>query len=447
MPTLSNGSELKVLPSDGTMPHSAFYFTLTSPDGSVSDPFGALPDYFFGWVELASVHTFDGFFAITGLTHDGKYELNTAIDTYIFDNAGNHIRTLSDEAAYLSAQIISVEAESPDDVVVTWNGATPYGSGENTQFGEHQIIVSQGNSQPDAFKNDLPEVSDLKIHMTAGQSGYDIGFTASDADYDLSSFEIVGGPAHGTLNLDTEISGNPYPFYQGNYIGSPHYHAGFWNNNQFNYQPDAAFVGSDSFTVRATEGLGYIELATITINVAPPSGRSTYTALTGDADTVRYHDYNDGIMVAAKAGDDNLFGSGFNDSLNGGAGDDLLHGELGRDKLTGGKGVDRMQGGAGNDTFIFAAGDIADPSDHNGRMDHIIDFHAAGNSGSGEQDFLSFFGFSQEATLTFDHNADPSGLLQVYKVDDPLEQSNSGLILVQMADGTSQIEQGDYRFF
>ncbi len=447
MPTLSNGSELSVLPTDGTMPHTAFYFTLTAPDGTVSDPIGALPDYFFGWVELASVNVFDGFFAITGFTHDGKYQINSEIDTYIFDNAGNYIRTLSDDAAYLSAEIVSIEATSPDDVVVTWKGANSYSGGENTQYGEHQIIVADGVAQSDTFENDLPVVADLNIYLTEGQPISGIDFLGSDADFDLLSFEVVDGPAHGTLELDTEISGNPYPFYQGNYIGSPHYHGSSWNNNQFYFEPAEGFTGSDSFTVRATDGQGNSQLATITINVASPTDGPKYMALTNSADILRYYDHDQGVMVASRGGDDDLSGSRFDDSLNGGAGNDLLHGELGNDKLTGGSGLDRMQGGAGNDTFIFAAGDLADPNQFGGGLDHIIDFHGAGNSGPGEQDFLSFFGYGEDATLTFDHNADPGGLLQVYRIDDPDNPDNSGLILIQMANGPTQLGQGDFFFF
>lgn len=447
MPTLSNGSELSVLPTDGTMPHTAFYFTLTSPDGVVSEPYGALPDYVFGWVELASVDVFDGFFAITGFTHDGKYELDTEINTYIFDNAGSYVRTLSDDAAYLSAEIVSVEAATPDDVVVTWNGANSYSSGENTQYGEHQIIVADGLSQPDTFANDLPVVADLNIYVTAGQPVFDIDFLGSDADFDLLSFEVVDGPEHGTLQLDTEISGNPYPFYQGNYIGSPHYHGSFWNNNQFQFSPDDGFVGSDSFTVLATDGQGSSQLATVTINVASPTDGPRYVALGDEADILRYFNYDQGIMVAAKGGDDDLSGSRFDDSLNGGAGNDLLHGEAGNDKLTGGQGVDRLQGGLGNDTFIFQAGDLADPRQFDGRFDHIIDFCGAGGWSSGEQDFISLFGFGEGATLTFDHYASADLLQQIYRVDDPTDPDHSGSIMVQMAGTTAQLAQGDYCFF
>lgn len=447
MPTLSNGSELTIWEDGVGESQVAFYFNLTTPDGNVSEPIGALPDIFFGWVTLASVDVFDGFFAVTGFTHDGKYSTFSRIDTYIFDNEGNFIRTLSDEAAFLSAQIVSVEADSPDDVRVTWIGANMYFSGENTQYGVHEIILEDGALQPDPFDNDAPVVTDLAFTLAPGQSLLDIEFSASDADYDLLTFTVVDGPDHGTLNLDTEFKGDHYPFHQGSYFDSLHHHWEFLGGNLFDYFPESGFVGTDTFTVMATDGQGNSNLATVTITVGASMYGPEYITLGNGVDNVRYYNSDHAVLVASKGGDDDLSGSRFDDSLNGGAGNDLLHGGMGRDKLTGGQGADRMQGGAGNDTFIFAAGDIADPLRSNGRFDHIVDFRGAGDSAPGEHDFISFFGFGEDATLTFDHYASADQLLQIYKITDPEDPTNSGLIMVQMADGVDQIEQGDYGFF
>jgi serralysin len=447
MPTLSNGSELNIWEDVAGESHAAFLFSLTETDGDVSEPFGALPDYFFGWVSLAAVNVFDGFFAITGLTNDGKYEIFSNLDTYLYDNDGNFIRTLSDEAAYLSVSDVSVEAENPDDVTVTWTGANGYFGGENTQYGQHDITLVDGVLQPDTFVNHAPTVADSDYTVAAGQPLVDIEFAGSDADFDLLSYTIVDGPDHGTLELDTQFDGNFYPFHQGHVFDSLHYHHDFLANNQFDYVPEAGFVGTDTFTVIATDGQGNSNTATIAINVGVPADGPEYIALGNGADSAQYYDSDHAVLVAAHGGDDVLYGSAFNDSLNGGVGDDLLHGETGRDKLTGGQGVDRMQGGAGNDTFLFAAGDIADPLEHDGRFDHIIDFHGAGNSGPGEQDFLSFFGFGDNASLAFDHYASADQTGQIYRITDPDDPANSGLIMVQMADGVAQIARGDYHFF
>lgn len=445
MPTLSNGSELTIL--EGGEPHVAYSFILTDTEGNVSDPIGALPDYFFGWVTVESVDVFDGFFAITGFTHDGKYGIFSNLDTYLFDNEGNFIRTVHAEGASQSLEVVSVTAESPDDLVVTYRGATMYFGGENTQYGEHQIVVVDGVQQADTFINNAPSVFDLNLVLTPGQSLLDIEFPASDVDYDLLTFTIVDGPDHGTVELDTRFDGNHYPFPESEYLDSVHYHSSFLSGNLFDYFAEEGFVGTDSFTVMATDGQGNSNLATVTITIGGSSTGPEYIALGDGVDILRYYNSDHAVLVASKGGDDDLSGGRYDDSLNGGAGNDLLHGELGRDKLTGGQGVDRMQGGAGNDTFIFNPSDFADPADYGGRMDHIIDFHGAGHSGPGEQDFISLFGFGEDATLTFDHYASADQTLQIYRVDDPDNPDGGGLILVQMADGTAQIGQGDYHFF
>lgn len=445
MPTLSNGSELTVWEDLANESRAAILFNTTAPDGTVTEGEGAIEDYFFGFVTLASVNVFDGFFSITGFVNDGKYQIWTDIETWLFDNDGNYIRSITDDAAFLSAEIVSVEAETPDDVTVTWIGANDYFGGENAQYGQHQTILENGVLQPDTFVNDAPVLSDMAFTIQPGQSLLDVEFAATDADYDLLTYTIVDGPDHGTLELDTNFEGDEYPFYQGHFLESLHYHGGFLSGNLFDYMPEAGFAGTDTFIVQATDGQGNSNLATITITVG---GNAEYIALGNQADTVRYFDSIHAVMVAALGGNDDLSGSRFDDSLNGGAGNDLLHGERGNDRLTGGQGVDRMQGGGGNDTFIFFAGDIADPSLNDGRMDHIIDFSGAGsNSRAVEQDFLSFFGFGDDATLTFDHYASDDGLLQVYSVFDPDNAAYCGPILVQMANGTAQLGQGDYCFF
>ena len=279
MPTLSNGSELSVF-EDTENPNTspdAILFSITETDGDVLGPTGVRSDYPFGSVDLASVDVFDGFFTVTSFTNDGRTEIFTTVETYVFDNEGNYIRTLSDQAAYLSTQIVSVAAASPDDITVTWLGANEYFGGENTQYGEHQIILDGGTLQPDTFVNHAPAVADLSLTLSQGEVVIDAPFKAADADYDLLSFTVVDGPDHGTLEQETRFDGNYYPFHQGHVGTSLHYHADFLSGNLFDYTPEAGFVGTDSFTVYATDGQGNSNVATITITVTPPAEAITLT--------------------------------------------------------------------------------------------------------------------------------------------------------------------------
>lgn len=352
MPTLSNGSELTVW-EDTDNPNTspdAILFTIMEADGDVIGPVGAKPDFPFGSIDLASVDVFDGFFAITSFTHEGRTETSTTVETQVFDNQGNLIRTLSDQAAFLSARIVSVDASTPDDITVTWTGANEYFGGENTQYGQHQIILDDGALQPDTFINHAPSVANLNVTISQGQSLDDVKFSATDKDYDLLSFVVVDGPDHGALEQETRFESGHYPFHQGQAGTSLHYHADFLNGNLFDYTPQAGFVGTDSFTVYATDGQGNSNVATVTITVGEA------IALSDSADVVRYRTYDYAVVVEGGGGNDRITGSRFNDFLDGGTGNDRLHGNAGHDQINGGSGADHLRGGAGDDVLNGGAG-------------------------------------------------------------------------------------------
>ena len=355
MPILSNGSELTVWeePDNPNPSPDAVLFSITETDGDVIGPIRAKPDFPFGGIDLASVDVFDGFFTITSLTNEGRTETWTTVETQVFDNEGNFIRTLSDQAAFLSAQIVSVNAGGPDDITVTWIGANEYFGGENTQYGQHQIILEGGALQPDTFVNHAPTVANLDLSVSQGQFLDDIKFSAADADYDLLSFVVVDGPDHGTLEPSTFFDGNYYPFHQGHYGASLHYHADFLSDNLFDYTPEDGFVGTDSFTVYATDGQGNSNVATIAITVTPPAESIT---LTDAENIVSYGSYDHAVLAAAQGGSDRISGTRFNDTLDGGASHDQLFGGAGADTIIGGAGTDWLKGGAGSDEMSGGAG-------------------------------------------------------------------------------------------
>ena len=354
MPTLSNGSELTVWESTddpNTIPY-AILLSIAETDGDVIGPIGAKPYSPYVGIDLASVDVFDGFFTVTSFTDEHRHQTFTTVETQVFDNEGNFIRTISDQAAFLSAQIVSINATSPNDITVTWTGANEYFGGENTQYGQHQIILEGGALQPDTFVNHDPTVADLDLTLSQGEVLTEVPFKATDADYDLLSFTVVDGPDHGTFAQETRFDGNFYPFYQAHYFGFA-YHRDFLSGNLFDYTPDAGFTGTDSFTVRATDGQGNSNVATITITVTPPAESAS---LSDARNVVSYGSYHQAMLVAALGGDDRVSGTPFNDMLDGGAGHDQLFGGAGADYLIGAAGTDWLKGGDGNDGISGGAG-------------------------------------------------------------------------------------------
>ena len=95
-------------------------------------------------------------------------------------------------------------------------------------------------------------------------------------------------------------------------------------------------------------------------------------ALAGD-DAVFGGGFND--LLKGGEGNDYLSGSDGDDHLDGGAGDDLLHGGAGRDMLVAGSGNDSLNGGIGDDVYVIDQGgdrkEISDTDYQSGNHDVV----------------------------------------------------------------------------
>ncbi len=219
------------------------------------------------------------------------------------------------------------------------------------------------------------------------------------------------------------------------------------NAGQVTFTPNSGFSGAASFTYTVDDGHGGTATGHVNVNVAGGGGEplKNYVLLTEHHDEVSYAFRTiGGVKVSALGGDDTVVGSKFADSINGGSGNDNLSGLGGNDVITGGSGTDRMSGGTGNDVFAFAGGDLMNTKQ---TADFITDFHGAGTSGVGEQDFLNLSGFSAGSTITFDSYLTSNPALQYYHVVDSGNPSHSGYILIQMIGTTNQLTNQDYHFY
>ena len=245
-----------------------------------------------------------------------------------------------------------------------------------------QLTVTPVNDPPVAAADAYTTNEDTALSVPAvGVLGND-----NDIDGDTLSAQLVAGPAHGAVTLNSDGS--------------------------FLYTPAAGYAGPDSFTYRASDGSASSNTATVTLTVAavnhPPQisiaapgvcgsdGRSAgLLVVVTDPDTpakqlkVTASSSNATLLPAANAavvGNGQfralvlatvagktgtavltltvtdgtsqsstaltvMAGGNGNDTLTGTSGADLLLGQNGNDTLTGLAGVDLLCGGNGNDTL------------------------------------------------------------------------------------------------
>ncbi|MBI3468489.1 MAG: tandem-95 repeat protein [Planctomycetes bacterium] len=232
------------------------------------------------------------------------------------------------------------------------------------------ISVGEVNDAPIAVADSAATLEDTAVSGNMLVNDTDPDNTDGVAgNEDALTAVVDSGPAHGTLVL------NP--------VGS------------FIYTPDCGFIGTDSFTYKANDGLLYSSLATGTITVTPGlpgfSFRDGCLSITGSegADTIQLKRAGRGfkvvsnfgtfeiplreslqrIVVQALGGNDTVNlaalgvgqraevdGADGNDRITGGAGHDILLGGSGNDELVGGNGDNLLIGGAGGDRLVGSSG-------------------------------------------------------------------------------------------
>ena len=94
----------------------------------------------------------------------------------------------------------------------------------------------------------------------------------NDPDGDTLTSVLVSGPAHGTLTLT--------------------------NNGGFSYTPANGFIGTDTFTYQASDGLAYSTAASVTIivnttavNNRPVANNDSYSTEVNTTLTVGFQEY------------------------------------------------------------------------------------------------------------------------------------------------------------
>ncbi|MEB8389197.1 Hint domain-containing protein [Rhodobacteraceae bacterium KMM 6894] len=217
----------------------------------------------------------------------------------------------------------------------------PTGSMTFTEI--ENLILPDANADPVAVDDGISTVEDEDVDIPV--LGND-----TDLDGDTLSVESFTDPANGTVTDN--------------------------GDGTLNYQPDAGFVGTDTFEYTVSDGNGGTDTGTVTVEVAADAGPDGIVSgtpgdddidlpYTGDPDGDRI-DNDDAILpgdapnddvVEAGDGDDTVRGREGDDTLNGGDGDDSMRGDEGDDSLDGGAGDDTLRGDDGDNTLNGGEGD------------------------------------------------------------------------------------------
>lgn len=179
--------------------------------------------------------------------------------------------------------------------------------------------------------DDAPAAAADAYATTAGRAltvAAAAGVLANDADVDAGDAlgaALVQGPASGALGLNPDGS--------------------------FTYTPARGFLGTDSFTYRATDAAGATS-ATTTVSIDVLAGKAVTPPVAPPVGGPR--------AVHLTAGDDRFAGTSVADTVYGLGGNDSLDGGAGQDRVMGGAGDDLLTGGPDTDTFVFRKGEGSD---------------------------------------------------------------------------------------
>ncbi len=116
------------------------------------------------------------------------------------------------------------------------------------------VVVNDSSIKTLWIDSDFPNVPPVAANQSVSASrnaAKAVTLSATDADGQALSYEIVSGPAHGTLSA---VSGS-----------------------QVTYTPEAGYAGDDAFTFRATDGIEFSGAATVSVTVlenSPPAASS-----------------------------------------------------------------------------------------------------------------------------------------------------------------------------
>ncbi len=290
--TLNAAASQLAAASGDTEAHNLTFALLSSPThGTLTFS----PDGHFDYVPTAGYAGLDSF---TWRTNDGIVNGNTSTVTINVANErpnliSNSYRTNSGQQLVVSGNGIRSTASDADGDALTVSvvQTTQHGTLVMAAQGTFTYTPAAGYSGRDTFRarvndgasnssdvvfvidveNALPVATGSNATLRHGTTST-LNMAAYDSDGDSLVYELTTAPAHGTLTYSNLISngsnGTPIRF-----------------TGNVTYTPSATFAGKDELTFRVTDGVGFSEPASISIDVlnSQPTGRQAYHAIDAGA--------------------------------------------------------------------------------------------------------------------------------------------------------------------
>src|SRR5262249_37781056 len=197
----------------------------------------------------------------------------------------------------------------------------------------------------DTFKYTVTDGAGVSSNATAtvtiiGQG--DAPIASNDSYAEVSHTLLSVDAANGVLKNDVDPDGLPLTAL----LVTPTSHGtlSFKPDGSFTYVSAAGYIGTDSFTYRATDGVLTSNVATVLISVSGPPTQ-----------TLKGTPKNDNLTAYPTGGGTYIIAE---------AGNDIIRGGNGSDWLDSGPGNDQMWGGAGAGLFIIYGRDFGKSDTH-----------------------------------------------------------------------------------
>ncbi len=222
--------------------------------------------------------------------------------------------TLVNTPLNLAAPGILANDSDPDgDPITTLLVSGPsHGSLTLNGDGSFNYVPAQDYTGPDSFTYQASDGT-LTSNTATVNLYVDTLPVAQDDSYSVNAGSVLSVAAPGVLANDSDVNGNALRAYL--VTSTAHGSLSWSGDGSFRYTPASGFIGTDSFTYKASDGYGFSNVATVTITVnttdhPPVAVNDSYTTIENQTLTLAPVPGVTSLVMQSQAGD--YIGQGLN---------------------------------------------------------------------------------------------------------------------------------------